>query len=183
MRTFDNQFPKEWAPEPALLAWLQTHGWKDTSWGNDMCPSFESPDGQYRLWIDHVLLDSRDMMGPRYALVLMTDHDDRSRDLAMWDCEETTVCIERLTYLGPLNHNDTVECRCCGQSFVAGDTIPVEQARIVRDTSILVLQMAEALSIVAEALKKSSCFHTGDNDGCQKIKTALDAARKAGWVK
>lgn len=40
----------DWTPE---VAQLLTRGWADTSWHNNTCPSFNSPENDLRIWIEH----------------------------------------------------------------------------------------------------------------------------------
>ena len=49
-RTYANQFGAEYAPHPEVLGALTVARWDDTSWGNDVAPSWESPCGRFRLW-------------------------------------------------------------------------------------------------------------------------------------
>ncbi len=76
MRNYQNQFPADFAPPAELLAALAAGGWVDTSWGNDVSPSFCSPCGRFKLWIDHMDLDQREMGGKRFT-VYKTDSLDQ----------------------------------------------------------------------------------------------------------
>ena len=47
-----HEFPwSNWLPRPLLTA-LRAAGWEDSSWHNDACPNWTSPDGNRRLWCD-----------------------------------------------------------------------------------------------------------------------------------
>ena len=75
-RTWRNQFPADFAPPAEVLAWLPGSGFTDTSWGNDVCPSFSLPlheAGEHvevRLWVDHPDRQQRELDSPRYAVVI-----------------------------------------------------------------------------------------------------------------
>ncbi len=55
--------------------YLEQHGFEDSSWHNDISPSFERPIGDgsdlaYRLWIDQLDIAERDGADPRFELHL-----------------------------------------------------------------------------------------------------------------
>lgn len=81
MRTWGNQFNGfDLKLEEAELSKL---GFNDTSWGNDICPSFER--GSLRVWINYLDPNLRDLdWGKRYALVLNLD-DGNELDVAVSD--------------------------------------------------------------------------------------------------
>lgn len=63
--------PKGYSPE--IAGWLKLHGFEDSSWHNDISPSFERPSGQgddvtLRLWIDNAAIEERDGANPRFEL-------------------------------------------------------------------------------------------------------------------
>lgn len=49
----------------------------DTSWHNDACPSFETEDGRYRLWVDYPNpKDKEDPSLPRFGIQKQDENGD-----------------------------------------------------------------------------------------------------------
>lgn len=77
-RTWRTQFPDY--PVPAEIETLVASGViEDSSWGNDICPSFElHRHGQgIRLWIDHTDPERREMRGARRFFISPLVKDTR----------------------------------------------------------------------------------------------------------
>ena len=53
MRTYKNQFPDYGDMEPEILNFLIEHGFWDSSWHNDTCPSWTHDDSGLRVFIDY----------------------------------------------------------------------------------------------------------------------------------
>lgn len=72
MRNRFNQFPAQFNDaHPTIPA-----GWQDTSWGNDVCPSYLTPNG-LRVWVDHPDADKREFSEmPRYAVTRESEDGD-----------------------------------------------------------------------------------------------------------
>lgn len=51
-----------------IEAWLLANGFEDTTWHNDICPSFHNDAKGLRLWINELDLSDREGDGPRFAL-------------------------------------------------------------------------------------------------------------------
>jgi hypothetical protein len=54
------------------------NGWRDTSWGNDMCPSYEVIGKPLVVWIDAADPERRECGGKRYVVVIVEETEDRS---------------------------------------------------------------------------------------------------------
>ncbi len=52
----------------SIESWLLMHGFTDTSWGNDVSPSFHNDERELRLWIDDFDTAKRDGSAPRFEL-------------------------------------------------------------------------------------------------------------------
>jgi hypothetical protein len=53
-------------------------GWIDTSWHNDICPSFEKTFGDvtFRLWCDYANVEKREVGGKRFTVTKYLKQDD-----------------------------------------------------------------------------------------------------------
>lgn len=92
--TYRTEFPT--FPEMPEAQALLALGWTDTSWHNDACPSFKSPDGMLLIWIEHP-------------------------EEAQRDCPDRFV-VERMPE--PVERDDPAygeqaQCLYCGDSWVA----------------------------------------------------------------
>jgi len=76
--TFKNQFPADFNVSPVLVKALDTDGWEDTSWGNDVCPSFECEG--LRLWVEHPDPDQRESSGKRFCVTQRVEQDGDTVD-------------------------------------------------------------------------------------------------------
>ena len=75
MRTYKNQF--SWSHLVRhQCEYLLKIGFEDTSWGNDVSPSFELPGSRYRVWVDHPNSDRRESAGEQYTITKCLDDDD-----------------------------------------------------------------------------------------------------------
>ena len=73
--------------------------WVDASWGNDVCPSFESECENYKLWIDCLNPTDREYEHePRFSLFEVNDKEGLTSKL--WACEEVSECVSRLQHAG-----------------------------------------------------------------------------------
>lgn len=74
-------------------------GFADSSWHNDVCPSYEKPvrPGVWlKVWVDYADADLREIGGPRFALQLCDD--DGARDIITTDdWADILGAIERAT--------------------------------------------------------------------------------------
>jgi hypothetical protein len=80
MNSFSNQFPASFAPPAEVLALLAAGILKDSSWGNDIAPSFQF--GCMALWCDAEDVAERELAeGKRYWITEDgIDHDTFSTD-------------------------------------------------------------------------------------------------------
>jgi hypothetical protein len=60
-RNYRNQFHRDYWPPEAMLPALARL--TDESWGNDVCPSFRTNDGQFVLWVDAEEPEDREIPG------------------------------------------------------------------------------------------------------------------------
>lgn len=78
MRTYRNQFPW-WKLVENECEYLIKIGYEDTSWGNDISPSFELKiNPKYRVWIDHPNPDARECGGDQYCVTKWVGDDNDS---------------------------------------------------------------------------------------------------------
>ena len=75
MRTYKNQFTW-WKRVKNECEYLLKIGYTDTSWGNDVSPSFELKNSKYRAWIDHPNSERRECGGEQYTITKCLDDDD-----------------------------------------------------------------------------------------------------------
>lgn len=73
--TYRTEFPS--FPEMPEAAVLLAQGWADTSWHNDACPSFKSPDGTLLIWIEHPEEEKRDVMDGRFIVERLPEPVER----------------------------------------------------------------------------------------------------------
>jgi hypothetical protein len=84
-RTYKNQFPSElFTLDVAIPA-----GWEDSSWGNNICPSWDVPHCGLTVWIDFDKVDDREFL-----------QDERFTITGNGEC----VATDSVTY--PLTFND-----------------------------------------------------------------------------
>ena len=75
MRTYKNQF--SWSHlVKHQCEYLLKIGYTDTSWGNDVSPSFELEGSRYRVWIDHPNSERRESAGDQFTITKWVDDDD-----------------------------------------------------------------------------------------------------------
>src|SRR5262249_12476821 len=94
-RTFSNQFPADYAVPSEIAALAQSGKITDTSWGDDVCPSFNlTEDGGIRLWVGHPDPARREIKGKRFIIALYDEQEN-------WLCcqEETDSLPVLLAYL------------------------------------------------------------------------------------
>lgn len=99
-RTYLNQFGTEYDIPPEILAAVANGKLKDTSWGNDVAPTFAvcdsvNPDDEsVKVWVDHPVMESRETGAMRFTVA----HYDEDGD---WlnDALETDSLPELLAYL------------------------------------------------------------------------------------
>jgi hypothetical protein len=86
-RTYRNQFPVVFHPPVALVDALESAGWVDTSWGNDVNPSWQR--GEWTLYVSPVNVDDReDVSHPRFALFREAGNEwVEGEALPAWACE------------------------------------------------------------------------------------------------
>jgi hypothetical protein len=75
MRNYKNQFTW-WKLVKNQSEYLLKIGFEDTSWGNDVSPSFELPGSKYRVWIDHPKDIYRESAGDQFVITKWLDEDD-----------------------------------------------------------------------------------------------------------
>lgn len=91
-RTYRDQFPIEFHPEPEIVARLESAGWVDQSWGNDLNPSWAR--GGMELFIAPLLPFDREWEPlPRFALYdasgnMIVESDDLGVVLSAVPCGE-----------------------------------------------------------------------------------------------
>jgi len=89
MDTWQNLDPKGW--DESIQLWLEDRGFKDSSWHNDMCPSFIHEDREWRVWIDDSSPAEREVEGAsRFELHQMND-DEFTANLGCTD-DWRTLC-------------------------------------------------------------------------------------------
>jgi hypothetical protein len=63
-------------------------GWEDVSWSNDASPSWVSPDGKYKLWVEYKNKDERESPNyARFSLITMDEDGDDDPDGPSLDTE------------------------------------------------------------------------------------------------
>lgn len=75
MRTYKNQFSFAKLVENQC-EYLLKIGYTDTSWGNDISPSFELKGHKFRVWIDHPIPESRECGGDQYCITKWIDKEN-----------------------------------------------------------------------------------------------------------
>jgi hypothetical protein len=71
-------------------------GWTDTSWHNDICPSFERVYGDttFRLWCDFKDPERRELGGQRFTVCTYLNEDELKEDIGQFDTlEEALDCV------------------------------------------------------------------------------------------
>jgi len=84
MSSYSKEFPDFGALDVAL-----PEGFRDVSWHNDACPSFElklPSVGYLKLWVDYVNLDDRELGFDRFTLSLLDQDQEYQSDLL--NCEQ-----------------------------------------------------------------------------------------------
>ena len=74
-RTYDNQFSPRYVPE-----FLKEGEWEDTSWKNDVAPSFTSPSRGLRVWVDDDKQELRKGDGSKYTVYKVDELGNMSGD-------------------------------------------------------------------------------------------------------
>lgn len=75
-------------------------GWADTSWHNDICPSFEKTFGDtiFRLWCDFKDPELRELGGQRFIVCTYLNEDELKEDIGQFDTiEEALALINEVT--------------------------------------------------------------------------------------
>jgi len=73
-RTWKNQFTGLGADMPKIANKLESLGFIDESWGNDICPKFFSIDLNLMVWVDYENENDREFkIGKRFAIVAQDD--------------------------------------------------------------------------------------------------------------
>lgn len=83
---YKNEFPNYDYEIPSL-----GNGWIDSSWHNDVCPSFEYTSNQgviYRLWFEYNDPDIREVGGKQFTLSKYSDYDEMVQLLESDDLSE-----------------------------------------------------------------------------------------------
>jgi hypothetical protein len=73
-------------------------GWTDTSWHNDICPSFERVYGDtiFRLWCDFKDPERRELGGQRFTVCTYLNEDELKEDIGQFDTlEEALDCVNK----------------------------------------------------------------------------------------
>lgn len=87
MAVWQEEFSKEWAVDPRIMALVRQDVLEETSWHNDVSPSFGArlKNGKLlRLWVEHPNVHRRESGSPyRYLLVIQPDFGE--------DIEETIL--------------------------------------------------------------------------------------------
>lgn len=69
----------------AIQRWLEIHNFSDSSWHNDISPSFQNDARELRLWIDNLAEDEREESGWRFEL---HQYNDGEFTYSLGACEE-----------------------------------------------------------------------------------------------
>jgi hypothetical protein len=75
-------------------------GWIDTSWHNDICPSFERVYGDttFRLWCDFRDPELRELGGQRFTVCTYLNEDELSESIGQFDTmAEALALINEVT--------------------------------------------------------------------------------------
>src|SRR5258708_476606 len=92
-RRYHNQFPKDFHDIPKeILDRVRDNALTDSSWGNDVCPSFKTPDEYLTLWVDHSIPERRELEGKRFA-ISRENEDDNAEQLAESDSVEEILSV------------------------------------------------------------------------------------------
>ncbi len=99
-----SEFPKEYDVPPDLLNLLLASGWEDSSWHNDVCPSFFHAKRRVVLWCDAEDSSYRELKGFARFLLDPTDADGHCEVAAIFATDEVA---DLLSYLPTLTKNFT----------------------------------------------------------------------------
>jgi hypothetical protein len=100
-RTWQNQFPADFKPPDQILHWVASQTlFIDSSWGNDVCPSFTAAladiatDACVRLWVDHEDPNQREVGLARYAVVIYPEGCDHILRIPAYQGDDVEMAIE-----------------------------------------------------------------------------------------
>jgi hypothetical protein len=70
-------------------------GWTDTSWHNDVCPSFEKTFGDtiFRLWCDFKDPEKREVGGLRFTVCTYLNEDELKEDIGQSESLEDALAF------------------------------------------------------------------------------------------
>jgi len=94
MRTLNSEFPNY---DDTIT---MPEGWIDTSWHNDVCPSFEKVFGDttFRLWCDFKDPALREVGGLRFTVCTYINEDELSESLGQFESmDEALALIDEVT--------------------------------------------------------------------------------------
>jgi len=110
-RKYYNQFPKDFHDIPKeILDRVRDNDLTDSSWGNDVCPSFKTPDEYLTLWVDHAIAERRELHGKRFA-ISREDQDGNGEQLADSDSVEEILSI--LDELEEAHEQEEIDREAC----------------------------------------------------------------------
>ncbi len=117
-RKYHNQFPKDFHEIPKeILDRVASGDLTDSSWGNDVCPSFKTPDEYLTLWVDHPNPERRELEGKRFA-ISREDADGNAEELATSDSvEEILAKLDELAEAHEQEQADRKACADCQRIY------------------------------------------------------------------
>ena len=100
-RTWMNQFGEKYNPGKAIGTLVESGIVTDSSWHNDVCPSFTRwavPDhdentARLVLWAEHPDAQQREMAGPRFTVTLYATADSDPDTLVAADSVEVAIAV------------------------------------------------------------------------------------------
>ncbi len=94
------QFSPATYPIPAdLHNALLGMGWEDASYGNDVCPHFDSADGRWTLWVDALRPEDREMWRDVRPVRRFTLWDNTDEDGDETKTDDESVILARIASL------------------------------------------------------------------------------------
>lgn len=102
-RTYMNQFDINAQHPLTVPEFLLKTPWKDTSWGNDACPSFTDYTAKLQVWVDYDMLEDRvEYGGPKFCVSSIDEAGGWIRDLFFTDDVVELLKFLKLDYMAAL---------------------------------------------------------------------------------
>lgn len=99
MAVWQEEFSKEWAVDPRIMSLVRQDVLEETSWHNDVSPSFGGrlKNGKLlRLWVEHPNVHRRESGSPyRYLLVIQPDFGENIEETIL-ETDDLDLVLEAL---------------------------------------------------------------------------------------